>query len=421
VGKSLALPALGGFSPLAFSGCNLIAPPAAKTVKVGILHSETGTMLISETALRDAELMAIEEINAAGGVLGHQLQPVVKDGRSRFTEVFPRKARQLLADDKVAVVFGCWTSSSRKAVLPVFEELNGLLFYPVQYEGNESSRNIVYAGAVPNQQILPAIAWLQSAAGGNRKRFYLIGSDYVFPRTANLIIRKYLEARGGGELAGQKYLPLGHADFKDIVRDIALAKPDAIVSTINGDSNLGFYEELAAQGITADEIPVLATSVAEDELRSLLPSQVKGHLAAWTYFQSLNTPANKEFVGRFRQAYGYDCVTDDPIEAAYSQVYLWKQAVERAGSFAVDKVHTALREGIEVEAPSGKIKIDPKTQHTYKRFRLGRMCEDRQFDIVYESQDWIAPDPYPEVAFPGWSCDWTQGGLTRGTPVSISS
>jgi urea transport system substrate-binding protein len=318
----------------------------------------------------------------------------------------------------VAVVFGCWTSVSRKAVLPVFEELNGLLFYPIQYEGNECSRNIVYVGAVPNQQILPAIDWLLSEPGGSKKRFYLIGSDYVFPHTANFILDKYIHAQGA-EVAGVTYTPLGHQDYREALEEIKKADPDVIVSTINGDSNIGFYGELAARGITADQIPVLATSVGEDELRSLPPGEVLGHMSAWSYFQTVDTQANRDFVGRFKRAYGYDCVTDDPIEAAYSQVYLWKAAVELVGSFEVDKVRGAFRDGVEFGAPGGKIKVDPRTQHTCKRFRLGKVREDRQFDIVYESNDAIAPEPYPQVAFPGWHCDWTRGGVTRGEEVNV--
>ncbi len=416
--RTMALAAMPGLTSVSLSGCVRRRPASRKTVKVGILHSQTGTMLISETSLRDAELMAIEEINASGGVLGHSIEPIVEDGRSRFTQVFPKQARKLLAQDKVKVVFGCWTSVSRKAVRSVFEELNGLLFYPVQYEGNECSQNIVYFGAVPNQQILPAIDWLMSEAGGSKKRFYLVGSDYVFPRTANFVLDKYLRAQGA-EVAGVNYTPLGHLDYRQTIEEIKNASPDAIVSTINGDSNIGFYGELAAQGITADQIPVLATSVGEDELRSLLPSQIMGHLSAWSYFQTIDTPANRDFVGRFKRTYGYDCVTDDPIEAAYSQVYIWKRAVEHAQSFEVDRVREAFRDGIEFDAPGGRIRVDPKTQHTYKRFRLGRVREDRQFDIIYESADWIAPEPFPQVAFPGWKCDWTKDGIKRGSQVDL--
>jgi urea transport system substrate-binding protein len=401
---------------LVLAGCSRAA---ADPIKVGILHSQTGPMAISETSLRDAELLAIDEINAAGGVLGRPIEAIVEDGRSRFTDIFPRKARKLLAEDKVAAVFGCWASDSRKAVLPVFEEHNGLLFYPLVYEGNESSPNVVYTGAAPNQQILPAIDWLLSPEGGSRKRFCHIGSDFVYTRTASRIIVKYLQARGLS-VAGDVYLELGHKDFTGIVRDITKADPDVVFSTINGDSNVSFFNELAAQGVTADKLLVLSVCVGEDELRGLLPDRVKGHLAAWNYFQSLDTPRTREFVQRFKDEYGHDRVTDDPIEAAYFQVYLWKLAVEQAGSTEVDKVRAALRSGIEFEAPGGKVKVDPKTQHTYKRFRLGRVRGDRQFDVIHESPDWIEPEPYPKVAFPGWHCDWTKGGVTRGAAVAIT-
>ncbi len=401
----------------ALPGCGPFVSNRQSTVKVGLLHSQTGTMAISETSLRDAELMAIEEINAAGGVLGYQIEPIVEDGRSRFLEEFPRKARKLLVEEKVVAVFGCWTSSSRKAVLPVFEELNGLLFYPLQYEGNESSKNIIYTGATPNQQILPALDWLTSEAGGSHKRFYLLGSDYVYPRTANYIIKKYLESLNA-TVVDVQYAPLGQRDFKDFVKAIQKSDPDIIFSTINGESNVGFYSDLSAEGITADKIPVVATSVGEDELRSLLPSQIQGHYSAWTYFQSLDIPKNNQFVERWKRELGHDRVTDDPIEAAYTAVYLWKLAAEKAGSFDVNKVRKALG-SVELEAPSGKIKIDPKTQHAYKRFRLGRVRADRQFDIVHQSADWIAPFPYPQLAFPGWKCDWTQDGITEGEPVKI--
>lgn len=398
--------------------CNRLIPVGQSAVKVGLLHSQTGTMAISETSLRDAGLLAIEEINAAGGVLGYPIEPIVEDGRSRFLDEFPRKARKLLSEDKVVAVFGCWTSSSRKAVLPLFEEMNGLLFYPMQYEGNESSRNIIYTGSTPNQQILPAIDWFTSEAGGSHKRFYLVGSDYIYPRTANFIIKKYLESLGASVVDVQ-YTPMGQRDFKDIVNVIKASDADIILSTINGDSNIGFYGELAAQGVTADKIPVVATSVGEDELRSLLPSQVQGHYSAWTYFQSLDNPQNKRFVELWKREFGRDRVTDDPIEAAYTQVYLWKLAAEKAGSFDVDKVRKALGSVNDLEAPSGKVKLDPKTQHMFKRFRLGRVRDDRQFEIVHESQGWIAPDPYPQVAFPGWKCDWTHDGITQGEPVTI--
>jgi urea transport system substrate-binding protein len=414
-GTALSLAAAASV-PYLVSGCS---PPAARdTIKVGILHSLTGSMAISARSLADAELLAIEEINAAGGVLGRQIEAVVEDARSKFTVLFPKKARKLLLEDKVVVIFGCRTSDGRKSTLPVLEEHNGLLFYPVAYEGNESSRNVVYAGAAPNQQILPALDWLLSQAGGSKKRFYLLGTDYISPRTANLIVGKYLQSRGL-QAVGERYTPMGHKDYKTIVQDIKQAAPDVIFSTINGESNVYFFDELGREGITADQVPVVSVSMGEDELRNLLPSKVQGHLAAWNYFQSVNTPKNKEFVQKFKDEFGSERVTDDPIEAAFLMVHLWKMAVERAGSTDVDKVRAALRSGIEYDAPEGKVRVDPKTQHTYKWFRMGRVRADRQFDIIYESPSWIEPDPYPQVAFPGWHCDWTKGGITRGPDVKI--
>jgi urea transport system substrate-binding protein len=415
----LTLAAAQALSPFALTGCSS-SKSAGSSTKVGILHSLTGTMAISETSLKDVELMAIDEINAAGGVLGKKIEPVVEDPESKFTDVFPEKAKKLLLKDKVAAVFGCWTSVSRKNVLPVFEENDGLLFYPVQYEGNECSKNVVYTGAAPNQQILPAVDWLLSKEGGAKKKFYLLGSDYIFPRTANLIIVKYLESKGMKPVA-EKYTPLGHKEYATYVQDIKKEQPDVIFSTINGDSNVNFYNELAAAGITAEQMPVVAVSVGEDELRGLDPSKVKGHLAAWNYFQSIDTPHNKEFVKKFQSKYGADRVTDDPIEAAYFMVYFWKLAVEKAGTTDVDKVRTALRSGIEFDAPGGRVKLDPKTQHTYKFFRMGKIRDDKQFDIVYTSPQVIEPDPYPQVAFPGWHCDWTKGGLTKGKTVEIQT
>jgi len=352
-------------------------------------------------------------------VLGRKVEAIVEDPESKFTTVFPDKAKKLLLQDKVAAVFGCWTSVSRKNVLPVFEDNNGLLFYPVQYEGNESSKNVIYSGAAPNQQILPAVEWLLSKDGGSKKKFYLLGSDYVFPRTANLIIVKYLASQGIKAVA-EEYTPLGHLDYTTVVQRIKEANPDVIFSTINGDSNVNFYNELAAQGITADKVPVVAVSVGEDELRGLDPSKVKGHLAAWNYFQSIDTPTNKAFVKRFQDKYGKDRVTDDPIAAAYAQVYLWKNAVEKAGSTDVDKVRAAFVKGgpIGFNAPEGKIKVDPKNLHVYKAFYMGKIRDDKQFDIIYQTK-LIEPDPYPQVAFPGWSVDWTTYGLKKGKKTKI--
>jgi urea transport system substrate-binding protein len=411
-GTGLTLAAAQALSPFILSGCG--GGGSGDKIKVGILHSLTGTMAISEISLKDVELMAIDEINAAGGVLGKKIEPIVEDPESKFTDVFPDKAKKLLLKDNVVAVFGCWTSVSRKNVLPVFEENNGMLFYPVQYEGNECSKNVVYTGAAPNQQILPAVDWLLKAG---KKKFYLLGTDYVFPRTANLIIVKYLKSKGLDVIA-EKYTQFGHKDYATYVQDIKASDADVVFSTINGDSNINFYNEMGSQGLTAEKVPVVAVSVGEDELRGLDPAKVKGHLAAWNYFQSVDIPKNKEFVKKFQDKYGKDKVTDDPIEAAYIGVYFWKAAVEKAGSTDVDKVREAFKSNIEFDAPGGKVKLDPKTQHTYKRFMMGKIREDKQFDIV-EKTELLEPVPYPPVAFPGWGCDWTKGGITKGKEVQV--
>jgi urea transport system substrate-binding protein len=402
----LGVPLLALLS-LTMSGCS---KKSSDTIKVGIMHSLTGTMAISETSLKDVELMAIDEINKAGGVLGKQIEPIVEDPASDFETGFPEKAKKLLLQDKVAAVFGCWTSASRKSVLKIFEDNNGLLFYPVQYEGNECSKNVIYTGAAPNQQILPAVDYLWKEMG--KRKFYLLGSDYIFPRTANQIIIAHLKKKYMTDPVAEKYTPLGHKDYKSIVDDIRKRQPDVIFSTINGDSNINFYNELADAGITAKEIPVLAVSVAEDELRGLDKQKFQkfvGHLAAWNYFQSIDTPANKEFVKKFR-AWTKDesRVTDDPIEASYFMVYMWKNAVEKAKSTDVDKVREAIKD-LVVDAPSGKVKVDGKNFHTWRPILIGRINQDAQFDILYRSKEWVRPDPYPPVAYP-YDCDWSRGG-----------
>ncbi|GIW78457.1 MAG: urea ABC transporter substrate-binding protein [Gemmatales bacterium] len=414
-GSSLVLAAASSLSPFLFTGCSggKKSGGSGGSIKVGILHSLTGFMAISEKSLHDVELMAIEEINEAGGVLGKKVEPIVEDPASNFETGFPEKARKLLLDDRVDAVFGCWTSASRKSVLEIFEENNGLLFYPVQYEGNECSRNVVYTGAAPNQQILPAVDYLWNEMG--KRKFYLLGSDYIFPRTANQIIRAQLKNVYKAEPVQERYADLKQRDFKDIVDDIRKVEPDVIFSTINGDSNIPFYNELANNGITADKIPVCAVSVAEDELRGLIgKTAIKGHLAAWNYFQSVDLPSNKKFVEKFKSKYGKDRVTDDPIEAAYFQVYFWKNAVEKAQSTEVDKVIAAIQDPekpITFDAPGGMVKIDPENMHTWKPFRMGRVREDGQFDIIFEKKDksgnveLIRPDPYPRVAY-NKTCNW---------------
>src|SRR5574338_1037212 len=275
---------------------------AADTIKVGVLHSLSGTMAISETVLKDTVLMAIDEINAKGGVLGKKLEPVVVDPASNWP-LFAEKAKQLIGQDKVAVVFGCWTSVSRKSVLPVFEELNSLLFYPVQYEGEESSRNVFYTGAAPNQQAIPAVEYLMSEEGGGAQRFFLLGTDYVYPRTTNKILRAFLKSKGVKDAdIEEKYTPFGHSDYQTIVADIkkfAAGGKTAVISTINGDSNVPFYKELGNQGLKATDIPVVAFSVGEEELRGIDTKPLVGHLAAWNYFMSMDTPENKAFIDKW--------------------------------------------------------------------------------------------------------------------------
>jgi urea transport system substrate-binding protein len=358
------------------------------TIKVGVLHSLSGTMAISEVSLRDAELMAIDEINASGGVLGKKIEPVIEDGASDWP-TFAEKAKKLLQRDKVATVFGCWTSASRKAVLPVFEGNKGLLWYPVQYEGLESSPNIFYTGAAPNQQITPAVTWLLQ---NNKKKFYLLGSDYVFPRTANKIIKAQLAAEGG-TLVGEEYTPLGHTDYSTIISKIKAAKPDVVFNTLNGDSNVAFFKQLRDAGITSRDIVTMSVSIAEEEIRGIGAENMAGHLAVWNYFQTTDTPENKAFIQKYKSRYGQNRVTDDPIEAAYFQVYLWAEAVKKANATDVEKVREAAK-GLEFKAPEGLVKVDPENQHTWKTVRIGEVQPDGQFKELWNSKGPVRPDPY---------------------------
>ncbi len=371
--------------------------PSGDTIKVGILHSLSGTMAISEVSVKDAEMMAIEEINAAGGVLGKQIEPVVEDGASDWPK-FAEKAKKLLQNDKVATVFGCWTSASRKAVLPVFEENNGLLWYPVQYEGMESSPNIFYSGAAPNQQIVPAVDWLLENKG---KKFFLLGSDYVFPKTANKIIKAQLAAKGG-ELIAEEYTPLGHTDYSTIVNKIKAAKPDVVFNTLNGDSNVAFFKQLKDAGITTKDLTTLSVSVAEEEVRGIGAENMAGHLVSWNYYQTTDTPENKTFVEKYKAKYGADRVTDDPIEAAYINVYLWAEAVKKAGSVEVDKVKEAAK-GLEFKAPEGTVKIEGENQHIWKPVRIGEVQPDGLIKEIWSTPETVKPDPYLK------SYDWAKG------------
>jgi len=367
------------------------------TIKVGILHSLSGTMAISETSVRDAELLAIKEINANGGVLGKQIEPVVEDGASD-NAIFAEKAEKLLLSDQVATVFGCWTSASRKAVLPVFENNNGLLWYPVQYEGQESSPNIFYTGAAPNQQIVPAIEYLAENYG---KKVFLVGSDYVFPRTANAIIKKQAEALGL-EVAGEEYTPMGHTDYTTIINKIKQQDPDFIFNTLNGDSNVAFFKEFYNAGITPEDIMTCSVSVAEEEISGIGASYLEGHLVSWNYYQTTDTPENQTFVEAYKAEYGADRVTDDPIEAGYDAVYLWAAAVEKAGSTDVDAVKAAAP-GITFQAPEGLVTIDGDNQHIYKPVRIGRVNADGLIDEIYSTPEPVKPDPYLETY------EWAEG------------
>jgi len=398
-GRALLLLAI--FTLLAFAAAS--CTNEAEPIKIGILHSLTGTMAISETSLRDAVLMAVDEINAKGGVLGRKIEPVEVDPASDW-DLFAEKARQLINQDKVAVVFGCWTSVSRKSVLPVFESLKGLLFYPVQYEGEEQSPNIFYTGVTPNQQLIPAAEFMMKKEGGEKKKFYLLGTDYVFPRTANKILKAYLLSVGVPEKnIIEEYTPFGHNDYQTIVgkiKEFGKAGDAAVLSTINGDSNVPFYKEFANQGLTADKVPIMAFSVAEDELRAMETASLVGHLAAWNYYQSIDTPENKAFVDAFK-AYaeakglpgGKNRVTDDPIEAAYFGVYVWKAAVEKANSFEVDAVVPAVL-GLEFDAPGGKKKMHATNHHTFKPVYIGKIRADGQFDVISKSDGLVEPEAF---------------------------
>ncbi len=358
------------------------------TIKVGILHSLSGTMAISEVSVKDAELLAIEEINAAGGVLGKQLEAVVEDGASDWP-TFAEKAQKLISVDEVATVFGGWTSASRKAMLPVFERNKALLWYPVQYEGLEQSPYIFYSGATTNQQIIPGLDYLKSV---NKNDIFLVGSDYVFPRTANKEIRAYAGANGM-TISGEECTPLGHTEYSTVINKLKAAKPAAVFNTLNGDSNVAFFKQLKDAGITPADMPVLSVSVAEEEVRGIGPENVAGHLVAWNYYQTTPGEANEKFVAAYKKAYGQDRVTADPIEAGYIQVKLWAAAVEKAGSTNVEKVKAAAG-GITLDAPEGKVTIDGETQHIFKTARIGLVESDGQIKEVFASDGPIKPDPY---------------------------
>jgi urea transport system substrate-binding protein len=378
-------------------------------VKVGILHSRSGTMAISENTVAEAELMAIDEINAKGGITidGKKLKivPVEEDGASDWP-TFAEKAKKLIDQDKVAVVFGGWTSASRKAMLPVFEAKDHFLFYPIQYEGQECSKNIFYSGAAPNQQAEPAVDWLLKNKG---KDFFLVGSDYVYPRTANTIMKEQLKA-SGGKVVGEDYLPLGNTEVAPIIAKIkqALPKGGVIVNTLNGDSNVAFFKQMKAAGITpANGYSIMSFSIAEEEIAAIGPEYLEGTYAAWNFFQSLDTPASKEFTKNFKAKYGEKRVTNDPAEAAYMMVYLWAAAAEKANSVDDNKVRESLI-GVSFEAPEGKVTVMPN-HHVEKRVLIGEVQKDGMFKIL-QDKGFVKPVAWnqyvPETK--GYTCDWTQ-------------
>ena len=362
------------------------------TVTVGILHSLTGTMAISETGAQEAEKLAIEQINASGGVLGRQIKIIQEDGASDWP-TFAEKSRKLLVNDKVAAVFGCWTSASRKAALPVFEQENGLLYYPTFYEGLEQSHNVIYTGQEATQQILAGLDWVAKEKGA--KTFYLIGSDYIWPRTSMKIARKHIENVLGGKVVGEEYKPLGNTQFGSVINKIRLKKPDVIFAAVVGGSNVAWFKQLTAAGITGDKQTMLTISVTEDEVLGIGGENLVGFYSVMKYFQSLDNENNAEFIAAFKEKWGDDSVIGDVTQAAYLGPWLWKAAVEKAGSFDVDKVVAVSEVGdIDlVTAPEGYVKLHPN-HHLWSKTRVAVWRKDGQADVVYES-DLIEPDPFP--------------------------
>lgn len=358
------------------------------SIKIGFINSLSGTMAISETTVNQSLHMAADEINAAGGVLGKQLEISEEDGASE-PATFAERSQRLIQQECVAAVFGGWTSASRKAMLPVFESNNSLLFYPVQYEGMESSPNIFYTGATTNQQIIPALDYLRE---NGLNRLFLVGSDYVFPRTANSIIKDYAEANGM-EIVGEDYAPLGSTDFTTIANRMRDSNADAVFNTLNGDSNVAFFRQYNSLGFNADTLPVMSVSIAEEEVGGIGTANIEGQLVAWDYYQTIDTPENETFVENFKDLYGQDKVTSDPMEAAYTSLYLWKEMVEKADSFDVAAIQAAA-DGTTFDAPEGTVVVDGDNHHISKTPRIGRIRPDGLIDTIWETDSPVDPDPY---------------------------
>jgi urea transport system substrate-binding protein len=408
------------------------APALAQdTIKVGVLHSLSGTMAISETTLKDTVLMMVDDLNKKGGLLGKKVEAVVVDPASNWP-LFAEKARELISKEKVSVVFGCWTSVSRKSVLPVFEELNGMLFYPVQYEGEESSKNVFYTGAAPNQQAIPAVEYLMGKDGGEVKRWVLAGTDYVYPRTTNKILEAFLKSKGvKQEDIMINYTPFGHSDWQTIVADIkkfgSAGKKTAVVSTINGDANVPFYKELANAGIKASDIPVVAFSVGEEELAGIDTKNLVGHLAAWNYFQSVKAPVNDAFIKQWKTFIkDPKRVTNDPMEATYIGFKMWAQAVAQAGTTNVDAVRQAMY-GQKVKAPSGFTAVMNTNHHLSKPVLIGEIRPDGQFNIVWQTKGPVKADAWskyiPESAklTADWTFPWVCGNCEKPKYAALAN
>lgn len=378
---------------VSFIGCGSDKSGNDGEVKVGLLHSMSGSMAISEQAVLDAEKLAIKEINAAGGVLGCQIKYQEEDGASD-PSTFATKAEKLVDQDGVSTVFGCWTSSSRKAVKSIFEDYDALLFYPVQYEGMESSSNIVYTGAAPNQQIVPAIEYLIDQG---YKKFFLLGSDYVFPRTANMIITAQVEA-AGLEVVGEEYAGMDQTDFAAIISKIEAAQPDVIINTLNGTGNVSFFKQMSEKNYTSDDYMTMSFSIAEEEVATIGADILKGHMVSWNYYQTTDTDKNEAFVRAYKGEYGEDRVTSDPAEAAYDAVYLWAAACEKAESFEVDDILKTIEAGgISFDAPEGTVEIEGSNHHLSKPVRIGQIKEDGLIYEVYATDRAVTPDPYLET------------------------
>ena len=394
--------AIGAGAPYVFSR-NIAKAAEGDTIKVGILHSLSGTIAIIETSLHNAELLAIEEINAKGGVLGKKLEPIVEDPQS-LVQVFADKAKKLLLEDKVVAVLGCYTSASRQSVLPVFEQYNGVLLYPTLYEAQECSKNCFYTGAVPNQQLDDFVPWIINKLG--RKNFYLIGANYIYPKETNREVKALL-AKHGGKVVAEEYSPLGATEFSTNINKIANSGCDIVFSDLVGDQIVAFYKQYKGFGITAKDIPICTPITTEQEIAAMGPENAVGHYTSFNYFQSVKTPENASFVERYKAKYGKDAVTNAVMEAAYFQTYFLAQAIAKVKSTEADALIFEGLPGQEFQAPQGKVKIDEKNHHTWLWARIGQANDAGQFDVVWKSDDWIRPQPWVRYLYPDKACDFT--------------